>query len=315
MHMVESLAFHGDVPWHGLGQRLDGSDLFCWESACKKAGLDWEAERVPLVTSDTQNKVPGHYAIRRKTDGAILGAVGKKYTILQNRDAFRWFQPFLEAGEAALEVAGSLKGGTRIFVLARLTREPLVVGTGDEVLRFVLLSHSHDGSLAVRLGWTPIRVCCANLLALAHRSEASKLIRCKHTKDLRQNMNNIRDMMNLANQEFEATAEQYRLLARKSVNQADLKKYVRLVFKVKDDAEPSTRLKNLMDGVIRLFEVGRGNDLPSTRHSLWTAYNAVTEHLSYFRGRNADNRLSSLWFGDGANINRHALDIALEMAA
>jgi len=280
-HLVESLAFHGQLPWHGLGQKLEESDIYCWESACKRAGLDWEAERVPVVTTDTQNTVPGHFAIRRKSDGKILGAVGKKYTILQNRDAFRWFQPFLEAKEAALEVAGSLKGGTRIFVLARLTREPLVVGTGDEILRFVLLSHSHDGSLAVRVGFTPIRVACANLLALAHRSKASKLIRCKHTKDLRQNMDNIRDMMNLANQEFEASAAEYRVLARKSINQADLERYVKLVFKVKDDADPSTRLKGLMEQVTSLFEGGRGNNLASTKRTLWTAYNSVTEHLSY----------------------------------
>ena len=120
--------------------------------------------------------------------------------------------------------------------------------------------------------------------------------------------------MNVINAEFEATADQYRLLARKTINQADLEKYVRLVLKVEDGNDASTRMKNLMEEVTGLFEGGKGNDLPSVRGTLWTAYNSVTEWLSWNRGHNADNRLNSLWFGDGANLNRHALETALAMA-
>ena len=73
-------------------------------------------------------------------------------------------------------------------------------------------------------------------------------------------------------------------------------------------------MNNLMEEVTGLFEAGKGNDLPSIRGTLWAGYNAVSEWLTWNRGRNADNRLNSLWFGDGANINRHALEMALEMA-
>ena len=156
-HEVESMMFVGETPWHGLGTALELDDLYNWQKASVAAGLDWEAERVPLVTADTQAKVD-HFAIRRKTDGKILGAVGKKYTILQNKDAFKWFQPWLEAKEAALHTAGSLREGSRIWVLAKLNRSPLVIAKGDEVEKFILLSHSHDGSLAVRCGFTPVRV-------------------------------------------------------------------------------------------------------------------------------------------------------------
>src|SRR5690606_34563034 len=121
------------------------------------------------------------------------------------------------------------------------------------------------------------------------------------------NLANIREVMDAADAEFTASAEQYKLLARKSVNQADLEKYVRLVFEVEDDKDASTRMKNLMQEVTGLFEAGRGNDLPSIRGTLWAGYNAVTEWLSYHRGRNADNRLNSLWFGPSAEMNRHAL--------
>jgi phage/plasmid-like protein (TIGR03299 family) len=312
-HEVETMMYAGSKVWHGLGTHLPPEHVYDLDKACIASGLDWEAEKVPLVTADDAQKVDS-FAIRRKTDGKILGSVGKKYTILQNRDAFKWFQPFLEAKEASLETAGSLKEGSRIFVLAKLSRDPIVVAAGDEVLKYLLLSHSHDGSLAIRLGFTPIRVCCSNTLALATRSNASKLIRVKHTKEVHENLANIRETMNAVNAEFEATAEQYKLLARKSINGDDLGKYVRLVFKVKENKDVSTKMKNLMEEVTGLFEAGKGNNLPSVRGTLWTAYNAVTEHLAYNRGRNADNRLNSLWFGDGANINRHALETALEMA-
>src|SRR5262249_28186145 len=172
--------------------------------------------------------------------GAFVSAGAPACTLdVLDNAAFGWFQPFLDAREEALHTAGSLRSGSRIWVLAKLSRDPLVIAEGDTVERFLLLSHGHDGSLAVRCGFTPIRVVCANTLAMAHGSDASKLIRLKHTKDVLENLANVREVMDLANAEFEATAEQYRRLARKSVNQSDLRKYVKRVLKVEDDQEAS----------------------------------------------------------------------------
>ena len=312
-HEIETMAYFGRLPWHGLGTALEESDLYDWQAASKKAGLDWTVDLVPLVTADTQAQV-AHKAVRRSTDSKVLGVVGPRYAPLQNQDAFKWFQPFLDAKEAALHTAGSLRGGSRVWVLAKLNRDPLVIAAGDDVEKFVLLSHGHDGSLAVRAGFTPIRVLCQNTLSMAHGSDASKLIRVRHTKDVLENLANIRAVMDLANQEFEATAEQYRLLARKSINASDLRKYVKRVLKIDEEPAPSTRSLNIVEEIVRLAESGRGNDLPSVRGTMWTAYNGVSEYLTYNRGRSADNRLNSLWFGDGLNANRHALDIALAMA-
>jgi phage/plasmid-like protein (TIGR03299 family) len=271
-------------------------------------------ELTPLVTADTQAKVE-HRAVRRKSDGRVLGVVGPRYHILQNKDAFAWFTPFLEAREAALHTAGSLRNGSRVWVLAKLNRDPLVIAPGDEVEKFVLLSHGHDGSLAVRVGFSPIRVVCANTLALAHHADASKLIRVRHSKSLHENLANIREVMNLANAEFEASAEQYRLLARRDIAQADLRKYVRRVLKLDDQEQVSTRTSNQIENIVRLFETGRGNDLPSISGSYWAAYNAVSEFLGYERGRSQQSRLDSLWFGEAASMNRHALQVALDMSA
>jgi phage/plasmid-like protein (TIGR03299 family) len=307
------MAYFGGLPWHRLGTALEEGDIYDWPSASRKAGLDWEVELVPLITADTQAQVT-HRAVRRTSDARVLGVVGPRYAPLQNRDAFQWFAPFLDAREAALHTAGSLKGGSRVWVLAKLNRSPLVIAQGDEVEKFVLLSHGHDGSLAVRCGFSPIRVVCQNTLSMAHGSDASKLIRLKHTKDVLENLANVREVMDLANAEFEATAEQYRRLARKSVNQADLRKYVKRVLKIEDGQDISTRSKNIVEEIVGLAEAGRGNSLPSIRGTYWTAYNGVSEWLTYSRGRSEDNRLNSLWFGDSALTNRHALGVALDMA-
>src|SRR5262249_951253 len=123
-HEVETMAYFGQRPWHGLGTALEEADLYDWPSASRKAGLDWEVELVQLVTADTQVRVD-HRAVRRTSDSKVLGVVGPRYAPLQNKDAFAWFQPFLGAREAALHTAGSLRGGSRIWVLARLNRDPL----------------------------------------------------------------------------------------------------------------------------------------------------------------------------------------------
>jgi phage/plasmid-like protein (TIGR03299 family) len=312
-HGVETMAYFGELPWHRLGTALEEADLYDWPSASRKAGLDWTVELVPLITADTHAQVT-HRAVRRTSDAKVLGVVGPRYAVLQNRDAFQWFTPFLDAREAALHTAGSLRNGSRVWVLAKMNRDPLVIAEGDEVEKFILLSHGHDGSLAVRCGFTPVRCVCANTLAMAHGSNASKLIRVRHTESVLENLANVREVMNLANQEFEASAEQYRLLARKGINSSDLRKYVRRVFKVEDDRDTGSRMANIMEEVMALAEAGRGNNLPSVRGTYWSAYNGVSEWLTYSRGRSEDNRLNSLWFGDSALTNRHALEVALDMA-
>jgi hypothetical protein len=129
-------------------------------------------------------------------------------------------------------------------------------------------------------------------------------------------MENIRETMDMVNADFEATAEQYRFLASKSINQADLKKYVKVIFALEgvDDKDVGTRSKNIMDEVIGLCESGKGNNLPSVRGTYWSAYNGVTEYLSYVSGRSESNRMNSLWFGKANGMNADALKTAVQMA-
>jgi phage/plasmid-like protein (TIGR03299 family) len=229
----------GETPWHGLGVQLESAPTT--REAIVAAGLDWEVGQKELWTVQSNpdvfdsnlyadQKVPA-LANYRTTDGRILGVVGPGTHPLQNRDAFAFFDPFLASGDAVLETAGSLRDGERIWALARINRDPSVVVPGDEVLKYLLLSNSHDGKVAVRVGFTPIRVVCANTLALAHGAgDAHKtLLKLHHTRKVKEAVVAARDAINLADRTFEATAERYRFLASRQIDRPSLELLVRRV--------------------------------------------------------------------------------------
>jgi len=306
-----SMFYTGATPWHGLGQELHGRPTV--REAIAASGLDWDVELVPLLTEDTGAPVPAR-AVRRNSDRRVLGVVGLKYQPLQNKEAFAFFQPFLDAGLASLHTGGSLCDGRKVWLLARLERDPIEVGPGDTISKFVLLSNSHDGTSSVRVGFTPIRIVCANTLALAHGDKAgSKLIRVRHTRRLADNLDALREVMDLADQEFTATAEKYRRLRNKDINQNDLVRYVRHVFKIQS-LQLNGQQRRILESCFRLFEDGRGAELPGVKGTFWGAYNAVSEYLGYDRGKSQSTRLASLWFGESARTNQRALEIALAMA-
>jgi len=307
---VEKMMFVGETPWHGLGNQLDEAPTI--GEAIDAAGLDWE---VGLKDLQTVDGVPvSHRATYRKTDGSILGVVGPRYTPLQNRDAFDWFQPFLDAGECNLHTAGSLHSGQKVWVLAQLNRDNSEIVKGDEVCKFILLSNSHDGSTAIRVGYTPIRVVCVNTLSYAHKHTNSQLIRIRHTRSSQKNLEQVRDIMDNINVGFEATADQYRFLASKTFNQKDIEKYVKIVLNIKGaDEDIKTRTRNIMDDILARIE-GPKQSAANVRGTYWAAYMGFNEYLNYAKGRTVDNRLDSLWFGQNANDNAKALETALEFA-
>jgi phage/plasmid-like protein (TIGR03299 family) len=308
---VETMFFVGETPWHGLGEKLDSPPTIA--EAITQSGLDWEVGLKQLYTAEGA-EVPAK-ATYRLSDNSILGVVGPRYTPLQNQDAFGWFQPFVDSGLVNLHTAGSLQNGKKIWVLADINREPSEIAPGDEVAKFIMLSNSHDGTTAIRVGFTPIRIVCANTLAMAHKSSASKLIRVRHTTSSRVNLDKLREIMDLVNSEFEATAEQFRFLASRYYKQADIRKYVKAVLGVErvDDADLPTRTKNTMDSIFALIENER-QSVGGIRGTWWAAYNGVNEYFNYQQGRNADNRLNSLWFGSGYSENARALDLAQQFS-
>jgi phage/plasmid-like protein (TIGR03299 family) len=333
-HEVETMFYVGEEPWHGLGHRFERSPGTV-EEAISGAGLGWRVGMMPLETSartpeqlaevlarhPEQGTAVEAFATYRSDTGAILGVVGPDYTPLQNAAALGWFQPFLESGAAQFEAAGSLREGRRVWALARVMSEtgrPEVaeVSPGDAVALFILLSHGHDGTLAVRAGFTPIRVICANTERMARQHKDSKLIRLKHTRNVEATLKAVRETMDVGRAEFRATIEQYRALRRAGCNPADLAKYVVSVFEpgagVSDAKKREKLEQRKVEQIEPLFLHGRGAELAGS--SWFGAYNAVTEYLQHERGSDDARRLDSAWFGNGAELSGRAYELALRGA-
>ena len=322
-HQVEQMFSVAETPWHNLGNVVrEAPDA---AAAIRLAGLDWDVLEKPVFGQNpdgTFTKVESHKLLTRSTDNEQLGVVSQDFHVLQNIKAFNFFDPFLQSGNAKLETAGSLRKGKTIWVLAHMNRAPIDVGGGDLVRKFFLLSNGHDGSMALKIGFTPIRVVCANTLRMAEENNGSALIRIFHNKNIQQNLDKVGEIVDMANAKFEATAEQYRALANEGVEAADIQKYVTVVFDLKAKEDETTedterrqvREQRIITDITRLFETGRGSDLKAAKGTWWGLYNSVTEYLTYEKGRTNETRLNQLWFGDNTRVNKKAFEYAMKAA-
>jgi len=329
-HEVENMMYVGEKPWHGLGVEL--KDPPTTEEAIRLSGLDWSVRTDPVyrMVADSDQQPTSEFeevnaqVVIRESDNTVLGIVGPTYTPLQNIEAFDWFQAFLDSGLASIETAGSLRDGQRVWIMAKILAPNSVIVDGDEIEKKLLLVNGHDGKLAARAGFSPTRVVCANTLEWALQDERSSLIKVRHTAKIKENIDELREVMNLVNQQFEAGAEQYRLLER-DISITDLEKYIKVVFKLQPkknqviDSSTVTvgedEMKRTMGKIIPLFESGRGSDIKGVRGTWWGAYNAISEHLTWERGKSQDNRINNLWFDQGRRLNKTALVTALKMSA
>lgn len=318
-HEVESMFFTGETPWHGIGHEFSKPPATVAEAMCG-AGLDWRVNLEPVYTTWNGASIACEdaRATVRATDGAVLGVVGSRFKPLQNIEAFETFQPFLDSKQATFETAGSLQGGRRVWVLAKMNRPDIKITKDDTIRKYILLSHGHDGTMSIHYGFTPIRVVCANTLAMARTDKGSALLKFRHTKNAKLTLDAVGEVINVANAAFEASAEQYKFLASKGISKQQLEKYVKVLFGVGEDWKPediSTRTQNQMAKVLNFFENGRGAQLKGVKGTWWAAYNAATEYASHEAGHNPETRLNGLWFGLGADQNAEALATAVKMAA
>ncbi|MBK7393818.1 MAG: DUF932 domain-containing protein [Chloracidobacterium sp.] len=318
-----SMMYTGEVPWHGLGTRLDRPATAA--EAIKEANLDWRVTKLPLFGTNgvLGVQVKGKYAVVREDqigqqDAAALGIVSDGYTLLQNEDAFSFFDLMVKDKEARIyHTAGALGNGERIWILAKLPGYLRVAGD-DIANKFLLLSNSHDGSSSVRLMVTPIRVVCNNTLNIALEDKGGAVIH--HTKQLFDNLQKAGDMLASMNARFTDVETTYREMASVQMNTERLNVYLSKVFpeksKTKHDNENSKVLRDRKLAE-HLFAEGKGNNMPGVKGTLWAAYNGVTELVDYGVPKAAINlsgsrRLNSIWFGEGASIKSRAYKIALE---
>ena len=158
---VETMFYVRQRPWHGLGTEVQEAPTSA--DALIYAGLDWEVLQKNVYAEDG-SLIPGYRVNTRSTDNAALGIVSDRYKVVQNEDAFQFTDDLLGAG-VSYETAGSLQGGRKVWLLARMPHRYIIAG--DEIAPYLVVKNSHDGSSGIKVAMTPIRVVCQNTLNLA----------------------------------------------------------------------------------------------------------------------------------------------------
>jgi len=187
---VETMFSVRETPWHGLGRII--MDAPASREALELAGLDWQVESRNIY-SGTGALIPGYRANVRSTDDAVLGVVSDRYRIVQNEEAFQFTDDLLGEG-VTYETAGSLQGGKKVWMLARLPRKYLIAG--DQVEPYLVIFNSHDGSSGVKVAMTPIRVVCQNTLNLALNT-AKRSWTARHTENVLLRVQDARETLQL----------------------------------------------------------------------------------------------------------------------
>lgn len=344
----------GEPAWHGLGKQVSGAMTSA--EAIRLAEQDWEVElwdspaRHPatgkVINDDSRRK-----AVRSDTH-AVLGTVGVNYTPLQNREAFDFMDEVIGHGLAKYETAGAVMGGRRVWMLARLP-QTLVAADGDETKPYVLLMNAHDGSMAVRVLATTVRVVCNNTMNLAGRSGGSG-VAIRHTKSMKGKVAEARRALNVVARQVDEYGQKMELMASVAIGQDVARGVYRKWFP--DQTRPAT-VPSGTDGAATLAAILEGHDqsrevvaglleahyaateriakrngkildrllenfaADPARGTVWGAFNAVTEyadHQTTWRGEGeerADNRLCSAWWGAGHKLKEEALQEFVTVAA
>ncbi|MBD2772942.1 DUF932 domain-containing protein [Iningainema tapete] len=307
-HQFESGFFVAKAAWHGLGTVLDSPPTTA--QAIVKAGLDWQVIEEPIVRlGEGTTEAAVCKKLIRDRDRQLLGTVKHDYVPLQNSEAFQWFDPLINQGKVNLEAAGSLQQGKRIWVLARIENTEAAILPNDWVRPYLLLHNSHDGSTAVWIQFTPIRVVCWNTLSGAAANRfgdlwQKKAICIPHSIDLQDQLARVQDLVDLTKREFQCSVEEYQAMANQELNSELLATYMGMVLRT-----PNPTLHPDWHQLFANFESGIGNK----GKTLWDAYNAVTEWLDHHRGTSLQERLESTWFGANARLRNRAHQVALNL--
>jgi len=270
-HEVESMFYLREVPWHGLGVKVaEAPDSAV---ALKTAGLDWEVARHPVYVDG--NVVDDYFANVRMSDKKVLGIVGKDYRIVQNREAFAFTDKLLGNDGVRYDTAGSLKGGRRVWMLARMDGRMLL---GEEVVPYLLFSNGHDGRHAVRVAVTPIRVVCQNTLNLALR-KADRSWATMHIGELDKKFEEAARTLGLANSYLDELGREADRLYKVKVNESQLKELVEKVIPLPRDKRRHNRVYELREELLtRYYEA---EDLKEFRGTGWGFIGAVSDLVSH----------------------------------
>jgi len=213
---VESMFSALKTPWHGLGTVTDG--VLTSQDALVTAGLDWQVklENVYFLNQEMREQnVDGKYAVVRDTDESCYGIVGSRYTPVQNMDAFNFMDALVDSGDAKYETAGSLNGGQTIFILMKLSK---VLEINDDVQPYMLLTNTHDGSGALKVLMTPVRVVCSNTLRMALSGTKTNVVSIRHTSSIQGKISEARNILGIADMFYDSFSQDVNRLIDTEIN-------------------------------------------------------------------------------------------------
>lgn len=313
-HMVETMAYAGSLPWHGLGVPVS-NDLTPIQMM-DKAGLNWPVREVEsFIEFDGKRMATGQKSLVRETDGKILTNVGENWNPCQNETAFEFFTDFVMSGDMEMHTAGSLKGGQMVWALAKV-KESFELFGGDQVDSYLLFSNPHQYGKSIDVRFTPIRVVCNNTLTLSLDSKKDNSVKVGHRADF--NPESVKESLGIAKSKLNTYKEMAEFLGKKRFTTDSLIEYYNSVF-------PRTSDKRVQDKALSVETLSRNakqaydalQQQPGAKYaegSWWQAFNSVTYITDHVQGRSADNRLYSSWYGSNQVRKRNALETAIEYA-
>jgi phage/plasmid-like protein (TIGR03299 family) len=334
-HEVETMAYAGETPWHGLGKKV--SNKLSPDEMLKAAGLDWSVDLKPCFTNIGTDKKPkiidvGRNALVRSTDNKVLTVTGKDWKPLQNRDALGFFKDYVKEGGATLETAGSLRGGKIVWALANLN-DSFTLSGSDKVLAYLLLISPHEVGQSIRGFLTPVRVVCKNTMRMAEIGGKQGLFRQNHLGVF--DATAAKRQIGLLHKQFDAFKEDAQTLEGLKVSERETLRIFAKFFQplpkehelaisnpkstkvTKKDimdannwidkilAEPK-RQSVAFDGVMESLTKAPGAQ-PGTG---WGVLNAVTHFCDHVAGREQDARMFNAWLGEKS---RRKLEVKAEL--
>lgn len=320
-HLIEQMAYVGATPWHGLGSQLSTRQpLEVWQ---QESGMNWQIQESPVhFMADaaghlgTIHSFPEQKVLYRSDTKAALSVVSQRYQVVQPRDVLEFYRDLTERSGYELETAGVLKGGRKLWALAR-TGQSTVLKGNDVVNGYLLLATSCDGTLATTATPTTIRVVCNNTLTIAVNG-ASQAIKVPHSTRFDQRA--VKQQLGITVSQWDDFMYRMRTLAARPVKTHEAKDYLRSVLCEALAANPEragTSNERALTKVLSMYEGhGRGAELEAAKGTAWGLLNAVTEYVDHERrARSNEYRMDTAWFGQGAAIKQRALNTALQLVA
>lgn len=271
---VETMFSVREKPWHGLGTIV--AEAVDSASALALSGLDWKVIQKELVTKDGQS-VPGWKANVRDRDGQVLGVVTDRYRVVQNWEAFAFTDELLGEG-VRYETAGSLMNGRKTWILAKLPNEYII--TGDQISPYLVFSNTHDGSGAIKVAMTPVRVVCSNTLNLA-LSTARRSWSAIHTGDMNGKLQDAKDTLFFAEQYMAGLGKEINALQGKRLTDEKVMEYIDALLPVSESASQlqQKNIQRLRDNLkVRYFDAP---DLQDVGKNAYRFINAVSDFATH----------------------------------